>query len=154
MSLKIITGGMFSGKSTELLRLLSTYVEIGSKCLYINHSKDDRNKTTDVPFSTHHPFLIPKNYQAESEDNTLGSIEFKSMNSLNNLILESYDVIAIDEAHFFDKSLIDFCTTHVETYKKDRLFVSDVESYLTILRARINNLEKLYPLPTTPPEPL
>jgi hypothetical protein len=43
---------------------------------------------------------------------------------------------------------------YVETYKKDRLFVSDVESYLTILRARINNLEKLYPLPTTPPEPL
>lgn len=34
---------------------------------------------------------------------------------------------------------------YVETYKKDRLFVSDVESYLTLLRARINNLEKLYP---------
>ena len=34
---------------------------------------------------------------------------------------------------------------YVETYKKDRLFVSDIESYLTILRARINNLEKLYP---------
>jgi len=31
---------------------------------------------------------------------------------------------------------------YVETYKKDRLFVSDVESFLDILKARISNLQK------------
>lgn len=35
--------------------------------------------------------------------------------------------------------------TYVETYKDDRMFISDVESFLNILRARINNLEKIYP---------
>ena len=108
MSLEIIIGCMFSGKSTELLKRLLTHAEIGLKCLYINHSNDNRNK--NHPFSTHHPFIVPKNYE---------NIEFYSYDTLNNLIKEEYDVIGIDEAQMFDESLIKFVNDHVDIYNKE-----------------------------------
>ena len=36
--LNVITGPMFCGKSTELLRRLNISAEMGQKVLYVNHS--------------------------------------------------------------------------------------------------------------------
>lgn len=110
--LDIYIGCMFSGKSNELLKNLLNFAELGLSCLYINHKFDNRNK--DHTFSTHHPFIIPKNYE---------NINFVSVSSLKNLIKEEYDVIGIDEAQFFDESLIEFVKEHVETYKKHVIVV-------------------------------
>jgi thymidine kinase len=78
---------MYSGKTTELLRLSVIYFEMKLKVLYINHSFDTRS---DKNFSTHN--LI------------IGQIPFDTVKSskLSEVDVDKYDVIAIDEAQFFD----------------------------------------------------
>lgn len=104
--LDIIIGPMMSGKTVELLRRLTICAEIGLKVLCIKSSLDTRSPN----ISTHHPFLIPKNHE---------NIDMVSLKSLKGIRKESYDVIGIDEAQFFDNYLFEFCKVHVETYKKD-----------------------------------
>ena len=50
----LIIGPMFAGKSTELIRRLNIYSELGLKTLYINSSLDKRS---DKVFSTHNPSI-------------------------------------------------------------------------------------------------
>ena len=104
--LDIIVGCMFSGKSTELLKRLLIASELGLKVLYINHTFDTRSEHI---FSTHHPFLVPKNHD---------NIDFISLKSLKGIRKEEYDVIGIDEAQFFDNYLQEFCKVHVEIYNR------------------------------------
>ena len=54
MSLDLIIGPMFSGKTTELIRRLNTLQSIGQKCIYINSILDSRNTQN---FSTHNPAI-------------------------------------------------------------------------------------------------
>ncbi len=54
MSLELIIGPMFSGKSTELLRRLNISAEMNLRVLYVNSSLDVRTKES---FSTHNPTL-------------------------------------------------------------------------------------------------
>ena len=42
MSLELIIGSMYSGKSTELLRRVKRVQSIGMRCLVINHTSDTR----------------------------------------------------------------------------------------------------------------
>ena len=83
MSLKIIMGNMFSGKTSELVRRLKRYQVIGKNILVINSSKDTR--CLEHVLRTH--------------DN----IKFNCVktNDLTQLNYEKVDVIAIDEAQFF-----------------------------------------------------
>ena len=55
MSLDIIIGPMFAGKTTELIRRLNTFVAISKRCVYINSIQDVRNHKEN--FSTHNPSL-------------------------------------------------------------------------------------------------
>ena len=50
----LIIGPMFAGKSTELIRRLNIYAELGLKTLYVNSSLDKRS---DQVFSTHNPTI-------------------------------------------------------------------------------------------------
>ena len=43
MSLKIIMGNMFSGKTTELVRRLKRYDIIGKRIMVVNSNKDTRS---------------------------------------------------------------------------------------------------------------
>ena len=83
MSLKIIMGNMFSGKTSELVRRLKRHQIIGKNILVINSSKDTR--CLEHVLRTH--------------DN----IKFNCVktNDLTQLNYEKVDVIAIDEAQFF-----------------------------------------------------
>ena len=83
MSLKIIMGNMFSGKTSELVRRLKRYQVIGKNILVINSSKDTR--CLEHVLRTH--------------DN----IKFNCVktNDLTQLNYDKVDVIAIDEAQFF-----------------------------------------------------
>ena len=81
---------------------------MGLKVLYINHTFDNRSGTSGE-FSTHHPFI---NIKVSSD------IDFESFTSLKGVRKEEYDVIGIDEAQFFDESLLEFCKTHTDIYKR------------------------------------
>jgi thymidine kinase len=85
--LEIIMGGMFSGKSTEMIRRLKRHRSIGDKILVINSGKDVRNDK-DV-LQTH-------------DRDTFDCI--KTNNLLYMLAREEYKkakVVAVDETQFF-----------------------------------------------------
>ena len=83
MSLKIIMGNMFSGKTTELVRRLKRYQIIGKRILVVNSYKDTRS----------HESVL------KTHDNT--EFECVKVKNLRDLKYENADVIAIDEAQFF-----------------------------------------------------
>jgi len=88
--LEIITGPMFSGKTTELLRRLSIYSIAGFKCLYVNSSWDTRN---EKPFSSHNPMSSKGVPEFIDTSKVTFLSEIKSV--------KEYNVIGIDEAQFF-----------------------------------------------------
>lgn len=84
--IEMIIGPMFSGKSTELLRRCKRYTLSGKKVLLINHTCDTRYGENIV--GTH--------------DGAASSA--LALSDFTNLveITKGYDVIAIDEAQFFE----------------------------------------------------
>lgn len=83
MSLELIVGSMFSGKTTELLRRIRRLKSIGMRCVVINHSNDTRVEGAFV--QTHDGFKLPA---IKTPDLLLTDIR-------------AYDAVAIDEAQFF-----------------------------------------------------
>ena len=97
MSLSIIMGNMFSGKTSELIRRLKRLKVIGKKVLVVNSAKDTRSpdevlKTHDnVKFNCHKVYdLFDLIYTDDFDD---------------------VDIIAIDEAQFFPrlKKFVEYC---------------------------------------------
>lgn len=94
--IEIILGPMFSGKSTELIRRCNNYEAIDKKVLIFNHSLDSR---CENKVQTHNK--TSKN-----------AVKTNSLMLYKRYI--DYDVIAIDEAQFFE-DLLDF-VKYVEKY--------------------------------------
>jgi|TARA_B110000091_G_scaffold211366_1_gene255871 thymidine kinase len=83
MSLTIIIGSMYSGKSTLLINKVETLKVLGMKCLVINHVNDTRVSGSFV--QTHDGHCI-------------------SAIKTNDILLTTttgYEAVAIDEAQFF-----------------------------------------------------
>jgi thymidine kinase len=101
MSLDIIVGPMFSGKSSRVADIVSRYTALGSRVLLIHHADDIRyghghithNQRVTNCFSTH----------------DLGDIPME--------LLEDANVILVDEAQFFH-GLVPFCEMVVDTMSK------------------------------------
>ena len=93
-------GGMFSGKSTELIRRVKRHVVIGKNILVVNSSKDTRSSEKVVRTHDGQVFKCQK------------------VASLEDLDYSSYDVVAVDEAQFFT-GLRDF----VERALRDKVHV-------------------------------
>ncbi len=85
MSIELILGPMFSGKTTEMIRRCRRRMSVGLNVVILNHKLDNRNGTTNVV--THDGIQMV-------------SIPCDSVT--NYEILKDYDVIAIDEAQFFN----------------------------------------------------
>ena len=102
-SIDIITGPMYSGKSSELIRRLNIYVESGKRVLFVNSSLDNRD--IERIFSTH--------------NNTIGTVNINTVRllTLHNLDTTNYDVIGIDEAQFFT-DLKDSVINMVDNFNK------------------------------------
>lgn len=107
MSLDLIIGPMFSGKTTELIRRLNTFASIGKKCVYINSFLDNRE---EKDFSTHNPDL-----------KSLTKIDSMKVKFINYCFIEKvkkYDVIGIDESQLFGVNLspttIEFLTDKLD----------------------------------------
>lgn len=98
--LEIILGTMFSGKTSYLLHKISIMTELELKVLYINIDFD--NRSTDS-YSTHNPFL--ENMDSKNKEKLSKFIKMIKVRNLYDIpqdLLESSDVIMIDEAQFFE----------------------------------------------------
>ena len=83
MSLQIILGCMYSGKSTELIARVKRFKSIGMRCLVINHSADTR---------------VGGDFVQTHDKIKLNAIKTDDIMLVNT---KGFDVIAIDEAQFF-----------------------------------------------------
>lgn len=134
-SIDIITGPMFSGKTTELLRRLTILKEAGLNVLYITSTLDTRefishNKgigKPDMAFCSTHTLMSTRSYSAV------------------------FNVIGIDEAQFFD-DLPEFCIEMSEKYGS-KVIVAGLNSdfrrekfgKICELLPICDNITKLYP---------
>ena len=104
MSLDLIIGPMFSGKTTELIRRLHTLYSIGKKCIYVNSSLDTRE---EKDYSSHNKTI-----------STLGGIASAKMSQLNIEELVQFDIIGIDESQLFSYKFKDVVIKLVEEHGK------------------------------------
>ena len=93
----IITGCMFSGKSSKTYSLIKKYQLLGKKILVFNHTLDNTRYEENC-LSTHDNINIP----------CISITSFENIKSQNKYDYNLVDVIIIEEAQFFDKSIIDF----------------------------------------------
>jgi len=110
MSIEIITGCMFSGKTTALLHRVSKCHNINQRVLVINSALDNRYDKRGV-IKTHDEYsytAVKANTIKEIDDNTR--------------ILVDVDVVAIDEGQFF-ADLKEYVVKFAEEYNK-RVIVS------------------------------
>jgi thymidine kinase len=109
MSLELIIGPMFSGKSSAILQIVNRYKSIGHTIVLISHSIDSRYSELD--------YIVNHNGQQVPcfKDNTL-------MKYVDTPACMNSKVIIIEEAQFFN-DLYTFVETLVDTYQKDVIVV-------------------------------
>jgi len=90
----IIIGPMYSGKSTRLIGKMDKYKYQGKKCLLINHKGDSRYNSGEFVV-THTQINVPAKKCSD----------IKEVEELS----EDYDVIGIDEGHFFGEITETLC---------------------------------------------
>ena len=83
MSLHIVMGNMFSGKTTEMIRRLKRYNVIGKRVVVINSQKDIRS---------------PEEVLRTHDNVTFRCIKTNDLTIVNT---DGCDVVALDEAQFF-----------------------------------------------------
>lgn len=105
-TLNLIIGPMFSGKTTELLRIAKRLQSINLKVLLLNYYEDTRYSNTEM--TTHNKDGLPCTF----------------IKHFDNLEYDSYDIICINEAQFFNK-LIPFCKNVLS--KNKTLYVSGLD---------------------------
>jgi thymidine kinase len=103
MSIEIIMGCMYSGKTSEVIRLCNQWKSIYDNIVCINYHDDTRYGTDDNLYS--HNLTKFSCIKAHH----LGDIDFD--------IIKSADIILINEAQFFD-DLVDVCLNWCETHNK------------------------------------
>jgi thymidine kinase len=103
--LDIILGTMFSGKTSYMISKISFFADLGFKILYLNIEFDNRCESA---FSTHNPFINAKEYQKKGNiQKNVTMIKTKNLQNLPNIDYNNFDIVIIDEAHFFE-DLVEF----------------------------------------------
>ena len=90
--IEVICGSMFSGKTEELIRLIKRAKIANQKIKVFKPMIDSRSK----------------NFIESHDESKLECIEVKSSNEILKKI-DNCDVIAIDEAQFFDDQIVSVC---------------------------------------------
>jgi len=107
--LKVILGPMFSGKTTELIKIYNSHKACGINVCAINHSSDKRYHTEKL--STHNKHMIE-------------SINLEKLSFISPLIAQ-YDVFVINEGQFFE-DLYDIVNILVNMHKK-KVYVAGLD---------------------------
>jgi len=115
--LDIIIGTMFSGKTTYLLSEISKLSQLNYKILYLNIDFDSRSENI---FSTHNP-IFDKHFNFNINNN----ITMIKTKELIEIDIKQYDIIMIDESHFFD-DLLEF--TNICLDNKKYVIVSGLQA--------------------------
>lgn len=102
MSLSIVMGPMFSGKSSRILSLISRYAALGTPILVLKHAEDVRYLRNEIV--THDGQHAP-------------CIAIRDFDDLAQEDLARYPVILVDEAQFF-RRLVPFVEWVVDTLGK------------------------------------
>jgi thymidine kinase len=89
--IEIIIGSMFSGKSSELMRRVDIQRALGKRVLILNHSSDNRYSTTEE--------IVTHSRRRTS------CVKTDSISLVASIMLD-FDIIAIDEFHFFDTDAV------------------------------------------------
>lgn len=105
-TLNLIIGPMFSGKTTELLRIAKRLQSIDLNVLLLNYSEDTRYSTTEM--TTHDKYGLPCTF----------------IKHFDNLECDRYDVICINEGQFFNR-LVPFCKKML--LKNKTIYVSGLD---------------------------
>ncbi|MEI6047504.1 MAG: thymidine kinase [Bacteroidota bacterium] len=92
-SIEVITGSMFSGKTEELIRRLRRAQFAGLKVEIFKPSLDNRYSETRI---------------VSHDDKSIISTSVDNPSAIL-LLAGEVDVVAIDEAQFFDNSIVDVC---------------------------------------------
>jgi thymidine kinase len=141
MSLEIIVGPMFSGKTSKLLDLYKQNIFCNIPVAVINHSFDTRYHDTLI--SSHDKVMIPciqtKSIQdVWSDDNVYDA---DSTIYKNHIQLKMTEVILINEGQFFD-DLVE-CVQEM-LYKKKRVYIAGLDGDFE--RKKIGQILDLIPL--------
>ena len=94
-SIEVITGSMFSGKTEELIRRLRRAQYAGLKVEIFKPSLDNRYSETRV---------------VSHDEKSIVSTPVDNSSAIL-LLSGEVDVVAIDEAQFFDNSIVDVCNS-------------------------------------------
>jgi thymidine kinase len=104
MSLELLVGPMFAGKSSALQSIVKRHQSLGWNMLVLNHSSDIRYGTSSSVIN-HDKQVVP-------------AISVKELIPILKKSEFLYaQLIVIDEAQFFD-DLLDFVTTALDVYEK------------------------------------
>jgi thymidine kinase len=103
MSLDIVIGPMFAGKSSRILSIESRYASLGLRVLILKHASDNRFGYHDDVI-THDLRRVPCR-------------RLLVLNEVEDETLARFDVVIVDEAHFFP-GLVEFVTRIVEHHRK------------------------------------
>jgi len=98
-TIEVITGSMFSGKTEELLRRLRRAQFAGLKVVIFKPALDKRYSES---------FIV------SHDERSIVSTPVDNASSIL-LLASDVDVVAIDEAQFFDASIIDVCNRLADT---------------------------------------
>lgn len=108
--LTLIIGNMFSGKTTVLRETLGKYLNLGLTVCYINTKKDIRtSRNGNGKFSTHSALNLSSDKLTDFKLDKLSDF---------TPYLEEYQVIGIDESHFFGETLVSTVLEWVKDYNK------------------------------------
>jgi len=93
--IEVICGGMFSGKTEELIRRAKRSHIAGQKVIIVKPAVDNRYSDTDIV--SHNESVLP-GIQVDTADQII-------------LLTSSAKVVCIDEAQFFDDRIVDVANT-------------------------------------------
>jgi len=108
MSLTLIMGPMFSGKTSHVLAIVGRYSSIGKRVLVVNHALDARYVNANE-IVTHSGQRVP-------------CFTTDTLNALTEEFLQPFDVVVIDEAQFFT-GLVTLVEFVVDTLGKKLILV-------------------------------
>lgn len=92
----LITGPMFSGKTNALIKIVDEQSRFRKKCLFIKNCIDKRYTEETKIVAHNNNFIDTSEYITTTFMNSLDEVK-----RVDNY--EDYNVIAIDEGHFFEK---------------------------------------------------